>query len=411
MNKILEKLKSMKLNGIKKFLFTYKRYIGAGALFIILLIVVLRFTGNGDSSTSKLVADSTESELYSVDVNDEINTLISNYYTYYAEGDVDSLATIATPLSDKEKSYISMYSEYIESYQNLVVYTKSGLTENSYLVSVDLDIKFVDVDTLAPGLDFFYVEMQDDGTYIINNLYSQFNTLNQEQETDSEIEALIETFENQDDVIALQTAVQAEYEAAIESDEALATMINTTIYDAYTAWAAAYTEESTEATAEAETETTTETTEETTTAETTEESDVPTTLYTTTRVNVRDAADASGNLIATVDAGTEVTLVSDMGNGWYNVTYNGTNAYILSEYLTSDSSSVSTTTTTTTATSGETVTLTQACKVRSSMSADSSSLGTAYAGETVTIVEAYAEGWTKVTWNGTTGYIRSDLLP
>ena len=48
--------------------------------------------------------------------------------------------------------------------------------------------------------------------------------------------------------------------------------------------------------------------------------------------------------------------------------------------------------------------------IRSSMSEDSDRVGTAYAGETVTVVMSYAEGWTKVNWNGKTGYIKSSLL-
>ena len=37
-------------------------------------------------------------------------------------------------------------------------------------------------------------------------------------------------------------------------------------------------------------------------------------------------------------------------------------------------------------------------------------LGVAYAGENVKVVESYAEGWSKVEWNGQTGYVKTDLL-
>ena len=36
-------------------------------------------------------------------------------------------------------------------------------------------MKFKDVDTVAPGLDFFYVRTNEDGSVYIDNLYSQYN--------------------------------------------------------------------------------------------------------------------------------------------------------------------------------------------------------------------------------------------
>ena len=44
------------------------------------------------------------------------------------------------------------------------------------------------------------------------------------------------------------------------------------------------------------------------------------------------------------------------------------------------------------------------------MSETASKVGTAFSGEKVTVVMSYAEGWTKVTWNGKTGYVKTDLL-
>ena len=52
--------------------------------------------------------------------------------------------------------------------------------KRQYLVSVSMEIKFTGVDTTAPGLDFFYVRTNDDGTLYIDNLYSQYNLANQE---------------------------------------------------------------------------------------------------------------------------------------------------------------------------------------------------------------------------------------
>jgi uncharacterized protein YgiM (DUF1202 family) len=37
-------------------------------------------------------------------------------------------------------------------------------------------------------------------------------------------------------------------------------------------------------------------------------------------------------------------------------------------------------------------------------------VGLAYQGDVVKVIQSYAEGWTKVEWNGQTGYIKTDLI-
>ena len=48
--------------------------------------------------------------------------------------------------------------------------------------------------------------------------------------------------------------------------------------------------------------------------------------------------------------------------------------------------------------------------VRTSMSVTSEIMGSTAVGDSIKVVLSYAEGWTKVEWNGKTGYIRTDLL-
>ncbi len=425
------------VTAIKVILKHYGRYICAAALFVVLVLLVVKFVSpeNTSAASSKNAPDVKTSgnnggESYSVDSDQKINELIGKYYTYYANSDITGLETVAKPISDSEKSFIQMYTSYVDSYENLACYTKQGLSEGDRLVSVYLEIKFDGVDTLAPGLDFFYVQTDENGEYYINNLYSQYNSLTHEQPTDPAIDALIESFESQDDVVALQNDVQAQYEAAINSDENLNRLVNTEIKDAYATWAQALNQTAEAEEAPAETET-----------ETEEEGVVDTTLIlvTTSRVNVRDGADTGANLLDTIDEGTEVALVQDNGNGWYNVIYGGgKSGYILSDYLKlkDDGSpdaaapAADTTTTTTDTTGNEettttdtppaattgggpskgTLTVSDTLNIRSDASQDASKVGTVYAGEQVTVVENLDSGWTKVEWNGKTGFIRTDLL-
>ncbi|MBQ6441812.1 MAG: SH3 domain-containing protein [Lachnospiraceae bacterium] len=436
----MEKLKKI-LAVIAVFFQKYGRYVGAGALFVLLAVLVVKFTkpsdaaagnaGNGNAPAVHELSDET-AEAYQVDVDEQINELIRNYYTYYANGDITNLETVATPISDGEKSFIQMYSNYVDSYDNLACYTKSGLSEDAYLVSVYLEIKFNGVETPAPGLDFFYVEKNADGNYCINNLYSQYNSLTKEQPTDPAIDALIQSFETQEDVLALQSDVQMQYETAISSDPNLDTLINTTIADAYATWAkslnpteTAAAEETTETEQPAE-----ETPEEEQPAAETPTADAPVILVTTNRVNLRDDSSQDGQVLSTLDEGTEVAMVSDVGNGWYAVAYNGTNGYIIGDYLkkkdgqdtagetqaaaaeeTQEQTDTNDTQTTTDGPSG-TVTLSQhdVVTIRSSASSDSEKIGTAYTGDKIKVLSNESSGWSKVEFNGKTGYIRTDLL-
>lgn len=417
-----------KENEVLRFIREHIRYFAAGAL-VVVLILVLAMCAKPKGSDSDVVvnANATEStqateEAYQVDAYENINALITQYYTAYAAGDVTTLSSIATPISANEQSYIGLFSQYVDEYQNIKCYTKTGLDANSYLVSVSMEIKFTGVDTTAPGLDFFYVRTNDDGTLYIDNLYSQYNLANQENALDTSVQSLIGQFESESDVVELQSEVQTRYDEALAADENLANMIQTTIPAAIKDWvsqvaAQAATEqtEATEAAEQPETEQPQETEQQEETVQQTE------TLATKDRVNVRAAADTESEKLGTLDQGTVVTRTAVDGD-WSVIDYNGTTGYVKNEFLTYDlpdttadnnsdsSSDNSDSTNSASIAEGTVIMLENTTNIRSGMSEDSSKVGTAYAGEKVTVVMSYAEGWTKVKWNGETGYIKTSLL-
>ena len=404
------------------------KYIAGAAVLVILIVVLLVYTGKQGGNSGSNAADTTEISgaegTYEVDSNEEINTLITNYFNAYANGDTDTIATLATPLSDLEKSYISMYSQYVEAYQSIRCYTKQGLDDKSYLVSVYLEMKFAGVDTVAPGLSFFYVQTNDDGSLYINNAYSYFNLNMLENNPDAayplddNVKKLIDKFEKQDDVVALLADVQSKYETALSADANLATMANTTLADAYNAWAATINSSAPAAeadtTAQAETPAT-----EAPAAEPVPEAETPAdtsgvtaandTVYALDTVNIRSEANESGSVVGRATVGTSFTRTGTTADGWSQVEYNGTTAYIKSDYLTTDASQTSGQSQNTAA-AGESVRLSDTTNIRSSMSETADRVGVAYSGETVKVIESYAEGWSKVEWNGKTGYIKTDLL-
>ncbi|MDD6058563.1 MAG: SH3 domain-containing protein, partial [Clostridiales bacterium] len=107
------------------------KYFAAGALFVVLLLLLVRFGApknvpNVVEVEGTAVVEKVE-EPYQVDAYPEINQLITQYYAAYAAGDIATLQTLAAPISEKEQSYIPVYSQYIEEFQNVKCYTKSGL--------------------------------------------------------------------------------------------------------------------------------------------------------------------------------------------------------------------------------------------------------------------------------------------
>ena len=226
-------------NHIIEFVRKNLRYFIAGVLFIVILLVLVKFTGtgtgkdqNGVEATEEVVTE----EAYQENAIPAVNELITNYFNAYAAGDITTLQTLATPITANEQSYIGVISQYIEGYQDINCYTKSGLDSNSYLVSVSLDVKFMDIETPAPGLYFFYVRTNGDGGLYIDNLYSEYNLSRQESALDTSIRNLITTFYNSTDVIELQNEIQQKYDAALSSDENLLNLCATTIPNAITEW-------------------------------------------------------------------------------------------------------------------------------------------------------------------------------
>lgn len=333
------------------------RYISAGVAAA-LLVVVLSVTAAG--SEEKKVSNPEDNlsenddpgkqlEPFKEDAIPEIHTLIENYYTAYAAGDLEALSVLATPISDTEKGYITLMSQYTDSHENIKCYTKPGLSEEEYAVSVVMDVHFSGVDTVAPGLDFFYVKKNDSGAYYIDNRYSQFNLQRQELELDSQVKAYIDTYEAQKDVVVLCEDVQTRYEAALAADEKLKLLAVVTIPGSLSEWMAGVTGNPGQTVAEdpgndsqdqPPAEDPGNNPQDQPPADdpgnTPQEPDmqsVSETVYLTKNVNIRKEPSETSEKIAGGVAGQSLTRTGIRKDGWSQVSYNGGIAYIKSEYL------------------------------------------------------------------------------
>lgn len=425
---------------LKDFIIKYKRYIGAAVIFVVLVLILVNCTGpkNGNSDTQAgTEINETQATEYQLegklkkDADPELVELIKNYYTAYAAGDMESLEPLAQPLSDNEKSYIGTFSDYYESFDNIVCYSMPGATDDSYLVSVCYDLKFYEVDTPAPGMDFFYVERDGKGNLYINNVYSTYNFNFLNEELDANLYSLILNYEKSDDVVALQKQVQAKYDEAVASDEKLANMVGGTLRSAMTKW-----RDSVAATQDTEdaTDVTPATTEETQKTEKTESKDDSKkdskddteakddtkkddtktddsksdtkkksgTVKTKDICRVRAKASTDSEMIGTVNKGVKLKKIGTKGD-WTKVKFQGQTGYIKTEFLKDVSSKSSD--------SSDTVMVKtkDICNVRAKASADAELLGRVDIGVKLEKLGTSGE-WTKVKFQGKKGYIKSNLL-
>lgn len=344
--------------------------------------------------------------------NEELNKLISNYYKYYSDGDTDSLKKIAYPISDAEISYIQMLSQYIDSYDMKGIYSKAGLTEGSFMVSVLVETSFVGQTTKAPGLAFFYVETNKKGKLYINNAYSAFNLENTENDMDPSITALISEYERQDDFATLQSRQQAKYEKALEDDPMLDTFMTTTIPATVSTWATNYqtgvAQKAAEDKAAAEKEAADKAAAEKAAAdqaaadqaaaERQELMNNATMMVTAGKVNCRESASEDASVLGQLDCGMTVSKFSDEGE-WSKIDFYGKDGYVKTEFLT-----------TKTSTEAREVKLTSTINIRYEMDENSTKLTVASSGTTIKVDEDYANGWSKVEVNGQAGFAKTEVL-
>lgn len=101
-------------------------------------------------------------------------------------------------------------SKYAEDYENVVIHTKLGRYEGTYIVFAVYDMKIPDIYTRVPGLDTLYVyRNSEDKLCVTGEIYTQ------------EITGLIEEVVGHEDVQTLMEEVQLQYRKAVESDAML----------------------------------------------------------------------------------------------------------------------------------------------------------------------------------------------
>ncbi len=333
----------------------------------------------------------------------DINNIVKVYYDAQASGDIDTVSSLNTYLNDIEKIRVEELSKYIDNYTKLDVYTKPGLTENTYVAYVYSEVKFTDMEQELPGMQTYYIGRNEDGDFFIND-----------GTYDDTVWNYIKEVTLQDDVVDLNNKVVVEYNELLANDEELNEFI------AYLK--EKINEEVGEILAEAEAPVESQEETEPLVAENTEAAEtenVVKTVKTTDVVNIRKSDSETADKIDKAQIGQEFKLLEQKGNGWSKVEYDGGEAYIKSDYLevvseetaeTGADSNNDTQTASSNDTVSGTVTVKENVKVRKSASTDSESLGTVYIGEKLDLIMKQADGWTKVKYKGETAFVKSDYV-
>ena len=348
-----------------------------------------------------------ESPVFELEENayPDINNLVRTYYDAQAAGDMEAISKLNTYLNDIEKIRVQELSKYIESYPVLNVYTKPGLTENTYVAYVYSEVKFADMEQELPGMQTYYIGQDENGDYFIND-----------GTYDDAIWSYIKDVTLQDDVVDLNNKVVVEYNDLLAEDEELSDFI-------------AYLKEKInedvgEILAQAETADTAQEAQEQETEEAQADEGQTDTVVKTVRatdvVNIRSSDSEEADKIGKAQIGEEFTLLEERGNGWSKIEYNGADAFIKSDYLEAVSEETVEASAETTQeqeaepdaaqTASGTVKVKESVRIRKSASTDGEVLGTVYAGEEFPLLMKQADGWSKIEYKGQTAYVKSDYV-
>ncbi len=349
----------------------------------------------------------------------EINELINRYFDSMQSGDLDTFLSIRSYTDSVEKAKFEAKCDYIESYDNIHCYTKPGPYEASYMVYVTYDLKLKDWEKPAPALVTLVVcTDQENHLYIYSGGF------------DENVVDYIRGVTSQEDVYALITKVQTEYQEVVDSDAAFAeymSVLNQMIKDGVGVRLAAAAE------AGIQPEDSVSVSDQTvaevpgdldgnvsgneagavsgnTVSENTSDSPSNNTSFqvrTTATVNVRMSDSENADKLGKAENGMELTCLEQMQNGWSKVLFDGKTGYIKTDYLVAVGTQTETGQQNTVV--GK-VTVMSSVNIRGSADMDGNVLGKAYPGTSFDVIAKDWNGWTTILYNGKTAYIRTEYV-
>lgn len=383
----------------------------AAVIILVVVLIVMTVTGGNDekpqgeedtivaTEEAETPEEVVEQNPLEVDAYAEINDLVQKYFDGLSSGNTEMVEQTVDVLTDEEKTIIEKKKDYIEAYKEVICYTKKGLEENCYVVFASYEMKIYNIETPAPGIMALYVCAADDGSYYIFN-----------GEAPEELANYVLELAADEEVAAVIADVDARYQQLIAEDEDLGKFAQTMLESQEAAEAEA--EEPSEGDAK--------------------ELEEPVKTTVNDGIRIREGRSTESRMLATIVNGTEVGVYANFDDGWSKIEYSGTVGYCKTEFLTSTEGvpTLSTQTEESEEKTGETaqeevtttaseasstavnkkMKLTDAVRIRKERSTDSDVLKLAYTSEIVTVLENYSDGWSKVDYNGTEGYCKTEFL-
>ena len=196
------------MDNFREWLSDNLRYILLGLAVILLLIIaffaikLVRGIGSPKTSETETQAitetvteaakDDSENKLVKETADSELQQLVEQYYTAVAAQDYDTLQSISESFTDEDKKKVENASA-IESYNNIAVYSKKGLTDGTYIVYAYCDAKITGIETMAPRLEELYVLTNADGKLVFGDTDSsqELQDYVLKMQTDADVQALV----------------------------------------------------------------------------------------------------------------------------------------------------------------------------------------------------------------------------
>ncbi|MBP3700836.1 MAG: SH3 domain-containing protein [Lachnospiraceae bacterium] len=283
---------------------------------LIALVLGLSFCGKDDegkttTDSGEVIVGTTEApgvdpSTYELQKNaiPQLNELVNTYFSAMKNADAQGYMNIVAG-DELTQEKLEKKGEFIEDYQNVECYTKPGMVEGTYVAFVYYEIKFHNIDTLAPSMIRLYVCTNEDGSMYINA-----------GELDAELTGYMNVISNDEDLRLLEDETNRKLADACAADDKL-----NALYDLLKQGTVPETEP--------------ETTEE-------PETDISEMVFeernekviTTTSVRIRSTptTETDDNILGKVEAGEELKRVGYNAN-WSKIIYKGEEAYISSEYV------------------------------------------------------------------------------
>lgn len=130
--------------------------------------------------------------------DEKITSLVKQYFEASVKADVDKMNTIVSGTEDVTKEALERKYEYIEDVKSIDCYVLETPIEGAYIVYVYHEYKFVDIDTLAPGMSRLFISTGEEGNYVIlmNNYDTQTEEMIDQSEENSNVVELTKTVDN-----------------------------------------------------------------------------------------------------------------------------------------------------------------------------------------------------------------------